>query len=90
MADQPAEEGSGIVERRTVDTSTGPNGASERTGGDPEQLEVHNPATGELIATVSVDAPQAVAETSSRLRANQPAWESLGIEGRYRWLGRLR
>jgi betaine-aldehyde dehydrogenase len=91
LADQPAEEGSGIVESGTVETSTGPNGASERPGGgDPEQLEVHNPATGELVATIPVDSPGAVAETVARVRANQAEWEALGIEGRYRWLGRLR
>jgi acyl-CoA reductase-like NAD-dependent aldehyde dehydrogenase len=55
-----------------------------------EQLEVLNPATGEKIADVAVDSPQSVAETVARVRGNQAAWEALGIEGRYRWLGRLR
>ena len=31
-----------------------------------------------------------MAEVVARVRRNQPAWEALGIEGRYRWLGRLR
>ncbi|HEX8752544.1 MAG TPA: aldehyde dehydrogenase family protein, partial [Solirubrobacterales bacterium] len=26
----------------------------------------------------------------ARVRANQPAWEAMGIEGRYHWLGKLR
>ncbi|HEX8958637.1 MAG TPA: aldehyde dehydrogenase family protein [Solirubrobacterales bacterium] len=55
-----------------------------------EEIEVRNPASGELIATVPIDSPQAVAATVARVRANQPEWEALGIEGRYRWLGRLR
>ncbi|HXV05521.1 MAG TPA: aldehyde dehydrogenase family protein [Solirubrobacterales bacterium] len=55
-----------------------------------ESIEVRNPATGETIASVPVDSPQAVAETVARVRANQPEWEALGIEGRYRWLARLR
>lgn len=55
-----------------------------------EQLEVHNPATGELIATLRHDPPQDVAATVARLRSNQPEWEAMGIEGRRRWLARLR
>jgi betaine-aldehyde dehydrogenase len=55
-----------------------------------EQLEVHSPATGESIATVPVDSPEAVAATVARVRANQAEWEALGIEGRYHWLGKLR
>ena len=55
-----------------------------------EQIEVLNPATGEKIAEVPVDSPQSVAETVARVRGNQAAWEALGIEGRYRWLARLR
>jgi acyl-CoA reductase-like NAD-dependent aldehyde dehydrogenase len=56
----------------------------------PDVLEVQNPATGESIAEVEVDAPERVAATVARVRANQPEWEALGIEGRYHWLGRLR
>jgi betaine-aldehyde dehydrogenase len=55
-----------------------------------EQLEVHNPATGKLIATVPVDSPETVAETVARVRANQAEWEALGNQGRYMWLGKLR
>jgi acyl-CoA reductase-like NAD-dependent aldehyde dehydrogenase len=54
------------------------------------QLEVRNPATGGLLATVAIDSPARVAEKVARVRANQPAWEELGIDGRYEWLGRLR
>jgi acyl-CoA reductase-like NAD-dependent aldehyde dehydrogenase len=51
---------------------------------------VRNPASGERIAEVPVDPPAAVAEKAARLRASQAEWEALGVEGRYRWLGRLR
>jgi acyl-CoA reductase-like NAD-dependent aldehyde dehydrogenase len=54
------------------------------------ELDVHNPATGEPIAAVQVDSPQSVAATVARVRTNQPEWEAIGIEGRYRWLGKLR
>ncbi|HEX9966391.1 MAG TPA: aldehyde dehydrogenase family protein, partial [Solirubrobacterales bacterium] len=55
-----------------------------------ETLTVLNPATGERIADVPVASPESVAETVSRVRASQPEWEALGIEGRFRWLSRLR
>jgi acyl-CoA reductase-like NAD-dependent aldehyde dehydrogenase len=79
------------VESGTAGTSAqasgATNGASAPTA---ETLEVHNPATGGLIATIPVDSPQAVADTVARVRANQADWEALGIEGRYHWLGKLR
>jgi acyl-CoA reductase-like NAD-dependent aldehyde dehydrogenase len=53
-------------------------------------IEVHNPATGDLIATVPVDSPESVAAKVARVRANQPEWEAMGIEARYHWLGKLR
>ena len=56
----------------------------------PSTIEVHNPATGELIEAIPVDSPEAVAATVARVRANQPEWEAMGIEGRYHWLGKLR
>ena len=55
-----------------------------------ETIEVQNPATGKRIAEVPVDPPEKVGETVARVRANQPAWEDIGIEGRYHWLGKLR
>ncbi len=66
--------------------SAGANGSP----GDAGAIEVRNPATGELIATVPVDSPEAVASTVARVRGNQPEWEAMGIEGRYHWLGKLR
>jgi acyl-CoA reductase-like NAD-dependent aldehyde dehydrogenase len=55
-----------------------------------ERIEVLNPATGRPVRSVAVDSPERVAETVARVRANQAEWEALGIEGRYRWLGKLR
>jgi betaine-aldehyde dehydrogenase len=75
-----------VVESGTAARSTETNGASAAA----ESIEVHNPATGEVIANVPVDSPEAVAATVKRVRANQPEWESMGIEARYHWLGKLR
>ncbi|MFL5898455.1 MAG: aldehyde dehydrogenase family protein [Solirubrobacterales bacterium] len=77
------------MESGTAARSTGSVGA-DGASPDGDSFEVHNPARGEVIATVPVDSPDAVAATVKRVRANQPEWEALGIEGRYRWLGRLR
>ena len=70
------------------------SGSVEATNGsgpaDAGLFEVHDPATGGLIATVGIDSPASVAEKVARVRANQPAWEALGIEGRYGWLAKLR
>jgi acyl-CoA reductase-like NAD-dependent aldehyde dehydrogenase len=55
-----------------------------------ESFEVINPADGSVITDVPVDGPAEVAETVARVRANEPAWEALGIKGRAMWLGRLR
>ncbi len=53
-------------------------------------IDVLNPATDAKITEVEVDSPSRVADVVARVRANQPEWEALGIEGRYRWLGQLR
>jgi acyl-CoA reductase-like NAD-dependent aldehyde dehydrogenase len=55
-----------------------------------DSIEVRNPATGSVIADVPVDSPEKVAATVRRVRANQPEWEAMGIEGRHHWLGKLR
>ena len=77
---------SGTVEKSSETIAT----ASGASGAVADRLEVHNPATGERIATAPIDSPQDVAETVARVRGNQTAWEALGIEGRYRWLSQLR
>jgi betaine-aldehyde dehydrogenase len=77
-----------VVESGTVAKSTESSGAS--TAAAAQTIEVHNPATGQLIRAIPVDSPAAVAEKVARVRANQPEWEAMGIEGRYHWLGKLR
>jgi len=84
------------VESGTIGTEEQANDAAVAAragaggGADPERIEVRNPATGETVAHVEVDPPAAVAETVARVRAAQPEWETMGIEGRYHWLGKLR
>jgi len=73
------------VESGTAETRVGESGAA-----GAEAIEVRNPATGDVIERVPVDPPARVAETVARVRAAQPEWEAIGIEGRYHWLGRLR
>ncbi|HST69725.1 MAG TPA: aldehyde dehydrogenase family protein [Solirubrobacterales bacterium] len=75
------------MESGTAARSTETNGASATAA---DSIEVHNPATGALIASLPVDSPEAVAATVKRVRANQPEWEAMGIDGRYHWLGKLR
>jgi betaine-aldehyde dehydrogenase len=76
------------MESGTVES--GEQGKRSENGAASERIEVLNPATGEAIAAVEVDSPEQVAATVARVRGNQPQWEALGVEGRYRWLGRLR
>jgi acyl-CoA reductase-like NAD-dependent aldehyde dehydrogenase len=71
-----------------TDTGIETDGSAAAVAAD--SIQVHNPATGELIAAVAIDSPEAVAATAARVRANQPEWEAMGIEGRYHWLGKLR
>jgi acyl-CoA reductase-like NAD-dependent aldehyde dehydrogenase len=62
-----------------------------QTNGKPtgKTVEVHNPATGALIATVAACEPDDVTAMVARARAAQPAWEALGFEGRGRILRRM-
>jgi acyl-CoA reductase-like NAD-dependent aldehyde dehydrogenase len=53
-------------------------------------FEVVNPATDQMLESMAVDSPETVAATAARVRAAQPEWESLGVEGRHRWLAQLR
>jgi acyl-CoA reductase-like NAD-dependent aldehyde dehydrogenase len=78
---------SGTAETTKTSNGSG-NGASAATVA--ERIEVLNPANGGVVDSVAIDSPESVAATVARVRANQPAWEALGIEGRYRWLGMLR
>ena len=81
------------MESGTAGTSTAVNGASTGANGAApasEQIEVLNPANGEVAGAVDVATPEQVAETVARVRANQAEWEALGNQGRYMWLGKLR
>ena len=52
------------------------------------EIEVVNPATGEVIARVPDLGAEEVAELARKGRAAQPAWEEMGFEGRGRILRR--
>ncbi|MBS1892220.1 MAG: aldehyde dehydrogenase family protein, partial [Actinobacteria bacterium] len=75
------------MESGTLGTSTDTDGSIATAA---ETIDVLNPATGETIATLPIDPPEAVAATVARVRVAQPDWEAMGIEGRYHWLGKLR
>src|SRR5581483_2510447 len=67
----------------TQDTPAGTNG-----GRDAATIPVENPATGELITTVPLLAPDQVTEMAARARAAQPGWAALGFDGRGRVMKR--
>ncbi|HEX2706543.1 MAG TPA: hypothetical protein VHM66_00870, partial [Solirubrobacterales bacterium] len=66
------------MESGTAGTGTETNGAANGAGttAADDRIEVLNPATGQPIATIAVDSPEAVAETVARVRANQADWEA--------------
>jgi acyl-CoA reductase-like NAD-dependent aldehyde dehydrogenase len=45
-------------------------------------IEVENPATGQVIASVPVVPPEEVVDRVARGRRAQPGWEALGFDGR--------
>ena len=51
---------------------------------------MRSPADGAVVASVAVAAPADVDATAARLRAAQPAWERLGVDGRRHHVARLR
>jgi acyl-CoA reductase-like NAD-dependent aldehyde dehydrogenase len=66
-------------------TTTGQASAeAARQDGPGKTIDVTNPATGEVIATVPALEPGQVAELVDRARAAQPGWEALGFDGRAR------
>ena len=56
--------------------------AAQGNGAAPEQIEVENPATGEIAGTVARMSVEDVAPMVARARAAQPGWEALGFDGR--------
>jgi acyl-CoA reductase-like NAD-dependent aldehyde dehydrogenase len=57
-------------------------------------LDVRNPRTGKVDHQIAVASEAEVAAKAAALRANQPAWEALGVGGRCavmaRWLGAVK
>jgi acyl-CoA reductase-like NAD-dependent aldehyde dehydrogenase len=45
-------------------------------------IEVENPATGQVIASVPIVPPEEVASVAERARRAQPGWAALGFDGR--------
>ena len=52
------------------------------------KIDVENPATGQIVASVDVVGPERIAELVERARAAQPGWEALGFEARAQVLKR--
>jgi acyl-CoA reductase-like NAD-dependent aldehyde dehydrogenase len=78
------------VESGTAENSAEGAKIANDTAPVDTRFDVLDPASGQVVGTVAIDSPATVAATVARVRANQPEWEALGIEGRYRWLGQLR
>ena len=55
---------------------------------DSSEISVENPATGEVIRSVHATTPDELRAMAERGRAAQPAWESLGFDGRGKILRR--
>ncbi len=55
-----------------------------------EQLKVRNPRTGEFDYEIPVVDDQAIGAIEEELRANQPDWKALGVEGRVAVLANFR
>jgi acyl-CoA reductase-like NAD-dependent aldehyde dehydrogenase len=53
-------------------------------------IVVKCPATGDVVGRVAVTAAAEVEAVAARLRAAQPAWQAMGVEGRAEWLGKWR
>ena len=64
-------------------TQTSGNGAA-----GANEIEVVNPATGQVIGKVPDMSGDEVRELAARARAAQPGWEAMGFEGRSRILRR--
>jgi acyl-CoA reductase-like NAD-dependent aldehyde dehydrogenase len=47
-----------------------------------QKIDVENPATGQIVASIAVVGPEQIPELVARARAAQPGWEALGFEGR--------
>ena len=43
-----------------------------------QKIDVENPATGQIVASIAVVGPEQIPELVARARAAQPGWEALG------------
>ncbi|MBA2630141.1 MAG: aldehyde dehydrogenase family protein, partial [Thermoleophilaceae bacterium] len=69
-------------------TTEGPGLTTAQQNGHSKTIEVTNPATGEVIASVPALDTSDVAGVVARARAAQPGWAALGFDGRARILRR--
>ncbi len=72
----------------TQEQTTAPDAVSPNGSGAAQTIDVTNPATGEVIATVPDCSAQDIARLARQGRAVQPAWDALGFDGRARVLRR--
>src|SRR5664279_1002500 len=70
------------VEQAQIVEQAPPSGNASAPAG--EEIQVENPATGEIVATVPDLSAEAVAAMAQRARAAQPGWEAYGFNGRAR------
>ncbi len=56
----------------------------------PDEVVVTCPATGQVVGSVPVATAVEVEAVAARLRAAQPGWQQMGVDGRARWLGKWR
>ncbi len=56
----------------------------------PHEVVVTCPATGQVVGRVPVATSVEVEAVAARLRAAQPGWQQMGVDGRARWLGKWR
>jgi acyl-CoA reductase-like NAD-dependent aldehyde dehydrogenase len=56
----------------------------------PHEVVVKCPATGQVVGSVPVTTSVEVEAVAARLRAAQPGWRQMGVDGRARWLGKWR
>ncbi len=54
-----------------------------------DSIVVHNPATGEVVATLPACTPAQLAEMAANARRAQPSWRALGFAGRGKVLRRM-
>src|SRR3954462_12073565 len=76
------------MRERLMASTEAPAAQSTNGGQTRPDIEVENPATGQVIATVPDLGPDDVKAMVARARAAQPGWEALGFEGRARVMRR--